>query len=71
MPEDEEILLPSAEQLEGERYRCTVDRVSQMIQHLPSPRDTRTARLGGDLIPLPRTGQHTKQISSEREEFTL
>lgn len=47
MPEDEEIL-PSADQLEDDRDRCTVDRVSQGIQHPPPPSENqREFQTGG------------------------
>lgn len=75
MPEDEDIL-PSAEQLEDERDRCTVDRVSQGIQHPPPPSkrysDGETGG-GGSYTSSENgsTGQHIEGTSDEREEFVL
>lgn len=75
MPEDAEIL-PSAEQLEGERDRCAVDLISQGIQHPPPPSkrhpDGETGG-GGSYTSSENgsTGQHVEQASDEREEFVL
>ena len=73
MPEDEEIL-PSAEQLAGERDRCTVDLISQGIQHPPPPSEgQREAQAGGGGTYTPpengSTGQHREETPCER--FTI
>ena len=73
MPEDEEIL-PSAEQLEDDRDRCTVDRISQGIQHPPPPSESyedAQLRGGGSYTSSENgsTGQHHEEV--ERERFTI
>ncbi|MGF1470300.1 MAG: hypothetical protein ACFB50_00985 [Rubrobacteraceae bacterium] len=73
MPEDEEILPPS-KQLEDEEDRCTVDLISQGIQHPPSPsKDHPDSDTGGRGSHTPyengSTGQqHRKAV---RERFTI
>lgn len=73
MPEDEEIL-PSAEQLEGEEDRCTVDRVSQGIQHPPPPaRSQPDGKTGGRGSYTSSENGSTGQRPEEapRERFTI
>ena len=72
MPEDEEIL-PSAEQLQ-EKDRCTVDRVSQGIQHPPPPLERyEEAQTGGGgsytSSENGSTGQHHEEAEQDAERL--
>ena len=73
MPEDEEIL-PSAEQLEDERNRCTVDRVSRGIKHPPPPSENiqEAQTRGGEFYTSSENGStDQQQEEAPRERFTI
>jgi hypothetical protein len=74
MPEDQDIL-PSPEDLEEEISGCTVDRVSEGIQHPPPPLEPSDSESGGGgaYIPLKitSTDQPSKEKPNGRERFAL